>query len=89
LAQRGNDPNLVDGDVDTSASITGDEDCQYFPGATLRGSLSATVFGSGFSGKVGTLDVDAQFTTDLLRGTFSGEIGTIQTKGEFTASRTG
>ncbi len=87
LAQRGNNPDLVDGDVQTTGSITGDQDCQYFPGALFQGSLSATVFGSGFSGKVGTLDVNAQFTTDLLRGTFSGDIGVISTQGEFTASR--
>jgi hypothetical protein len=90
LAQRA-DPTLVDGNVDARNSVTimGDSDCQNFPGAVLWGPLSATVSGSGFSGKVGTLDLNAQFTTDLLKGTFSGDIGVISTHGEFTASRTG
>lgn len=81
--------NSVTGSVQVPSysvtSATTPEACQA--GFTLAGAVDATVFGSGFSGTVGVLDIDGQFTTDLLRGQVSGSIGGVDISGEFTASR--
>ena len=69
----------VVGAIDTST-------CQA--GFDLSGAVDAIVFGSGFSGTVGVLDIDGQFTTDLLRGQISGNLGdAVDISGQFTASR--
>lgn len=85
LTQNGND---LTGNVAATVSITGDPDCQQVPVYPFQGALSATIFGSGFSGTVGTLNINGQFTSDLLRGTIGGNIGVIPVQGQFTASRT-
>ena len=77
------------GSVSSTLAVTGDPDCQQVNGYPFQGALSASIFGSGFSGSVGTLSINGQFTQDLLRGSFSGDIGVIPVQGQFTASRSG
>ncbi|MCE9616986.1 MAG: hypothetical protein K8Q88_01305 [Nitrosarchaeum sp.] len=87
LTQNGND---VGGSAQVSnQQATADYDsslCQS--GFTLEGVVNGVVFGSGFSGTVGVLNVDAQFTSDMLRGNVSGDLGgVVAISGEFTSSR--
>ncbi|TAK15771.1 MAG: hypothetical protein EPO37_09630 [Nitrosarchaeum sp.] len=87
LTQNGND---VGGSAQVSnQEATADYDlslCQQ--GFTLEGVVDGVVFGSGFSGTVGVLNVDAQFTSDMLRGNVFGDLGgVVAISGEFTSSR--
>ena len=60
--------------------------CDAIP-IIFGGAISTTIFGSGFSGTVGELGVDGQFTSDLLRGQLNGATGVVVVKGDFTANR--
>ncbi|TBR24580.1 MAG: hypothetical protein EPO63_03615 [Candidatus Nitrosotenuis sp.] len=79
--------NVVTGSITTSnVKVSGGKDCMA--NLSPAGAINANLFGSGFSGTVGgLLNIDGQFTTDLLRGKFSGTVGTIDVGGEFTANR--
>ena len=78
--------NVVTGNVRTSnVRVGGTERCSQ----TLSPSAALTwdVFGSGFSGTVGELSIDGQFTSDTMRGSFSGEVGVLSVRGSFKAFR--
>lgn len=78
--------NVVTGNVETNnVKVAGTKRCSQ----TLSPSAALTwdVFGSGFTGTVGELSIDGQFTSDTMRGSFSGEIGVLTVNGSFKASR--
>lgn len=84
------DGNHVIGNVDlTDYQLTGAVERSVCDNEAFGfdGSVDVTIFGSGFSGKVGLLDVDGQFTSDLLRGRVSGDYGDVAITGEFTTNR--
>ncbi len=64
------------------------EGCEQV-GFAYEGDLKSTIFGSGFSGTIDTLNVSGQFTSDLIKGQYSGNVDANAINGEFTASRTG
>jgi hypothetical protein len=51
------------------------------------GGFNVQMFGSGFSGKVGIVDVSGSATTDLLSGKLSLPDDVVQVGGSFTAQR--
>lgn len=84
LQQKG---TSLSGPVNVSNISLSGEGCQAVGFENIQGSLSAIIFGSGFSGTVDILSVKGQFTQDLMRGTYSGGSGDYSIGGDFTASR--
>ncbi len=82
--------NIVRGGAEiTNFKVTGGRNMQVCSeeGLAPLGSVDAKIFGSGFSGKLGLLDVRGTVTSDLIRGQVSGSVGEITIGGEFTGNR--
>ena len=71
----------------TDISLAGDG-CEQV-GFVYNGDLKSTIFGSGFSGTIDTLNVSGQFTSDLMKAKYNGNVDANAVSGELTVSRAG
>ena len=80
--------NVVTGNVRTSNVRVGAPKGALKP-LSPSAALTWDVFGSGFSGTVGELSIDGQFTSDTMRGSLSGQVrlGVLSVRGSFKAFR--